>query len=386
MKDLLQGAPIRKAWTAETDEFRAIEELSRQLDSATAKSSILFISSHYDRSRLTEAIARFMGPHVVACTTAGELSPAGYVEHSISGISFHGDAFNVETIPIDDVQSLSVENSAFIGERVSQVRKKRERLGETAKCFSILLIDGLSGREEVVAGLLSKYLLEIPLVGGSAGDDLLFRRTYVYSGGRFLPNAAVLVLVTTTLPFEVFKAQHFRETDKKVVITASDPETRTVYEIDGERATESYAQALGLDVAGFGPQVFSRHPLMLRVGNDYYVRSIQKANPDGSLSFFCAIDDGLVLTLAEPENFVQTLERLFGNIRSRFESVDCSLIFECVLRRLEVLAMSEERKKKIVEIFRENSSIGFHTYGEQFGSLHINQTVTGVVFGKPRRD
>ena len=44
--------------------------------------------------------------------------------------------------------------------------------------------------------------------------------------------------------------------------------------------------------------VFATHPLVVRLGGAEYVRSIQKANPDGSLSFYCAIDEGLVLTLS----------------------------------------------------------------------------------------
>ena len=44
---------------------------------------------------------------------------------------------------------------------------------------------------------------------------------------------------------------------------------------------------------------------MVRLGGAEYVRSIQKANPDGSLSFYCAIDEGLVLTLSEGRDLLQ---------------------------------------------------------------------------------
>jgi hypothetical protein len=37
---------------------------------------------------------------------------------------------------------------------------------------------------------------------------------------------------------------------------------------------------------------FAAHPLMVRAGGDYHVRSVQSANPDGSLTFYCAIDEG----------------------------------------------------------------------------------------------
>ena len=46
---------------------------------------------------------------------------------------------------------------------------------------------------------------------------------------------------------------------------------------------------------------------LLRLGGKHYVRSIQKVNDDGSLSFFCAIDEGLVLRVASGENLVENL-------------------------------------------------------------------------------
>ena len=54
---------------------------------------------------------------------------------------------------------------------------------------------------------------------------------------------------------------------------------------------------------------------MVRVGGDYYVRSIQRMNEDGSLTFFCAIDEGVVLTLARREDIVDNLEAFFGRVR-----------------------------------------------------------------------
>jgi hypothetical protein len=59
-------------------------------------------------------------------------------------------------------------------------------------------------------------------VGGSAGDDLEFEQTAVYWDGEFIPDAAVFTLFETSLPFVSFKLQHFRPTEKKLVITAAD--------------------------------------------------------------------------------------------------------------------------------------------------------------------
>ena len=55
-----------------------------------------------------------------------------------------------------------------------------------------------------------------------------------------------------------------------------------------------------------GPFSFASYPLVVKVGGDYYCRSIRNMNPDGSLSFFCAIDEGLVFTVARPRDMVRS--------------------------------------------------------------------------------
>ncbi len=34
------------------------------------------------------------------------------------------------------------------------------------------------------------------------------------------------------------------------------------------------------------------------------------------------------------------------------------------------------------EIYRRFGVTGFHTYGEQYNAMHLNQTLTGIAFGK----
>lgn len=50
-----------------------------------------------------------------------------------------------------------------------------------------------------------------------------------------------------------------------------------------------------------------------------------------------------------------------------------------MLRNIEI----EQRAQKNVvsELFMRNGVIGFCTYGEQFNSMHVNQTFTGIAIG-----
>ncbi|MEK7689992.1 MAG: FIST N-terminal domain-containing protein [Bdellovibrionota bacterium] len=375
---------IKKSVTYQLDPEKACLELERDLDASNAQFTLLFASNSIPVEEFAHATGRVMGPRVVGCTTAGEISPRGVDQRCVSGISFHGPDFEIIPVEIPQLHDLSQDSLTELRDVVDHVRRHEKEMGEGAKSFAVLLVDGLSNREELLAGTIGNYLQNIPLIGGSSGDGLEFKETHLFSSGHAFSDGALLLFVTTRMPFEIFKTQHFIESDRKVVITGSKPAERIVYEIDGEPAAECYARHLGIAVKDFSPMVFSEHPVMLKLNKEYYVRSIQKVNDDNSLTFYCAIDDGLVLTLAKKNPLFGTTEAALSSVAARFDTVEASLFFECILRRLEIEAMPASEQEQVNKLYSSMGAIGFHTYGEQFGSLHVNQTLTGVLFGRRR--
>ena len=162
----------------------------------------------------------------------------------------------------------------------------------------------------------------------------------------------------------------------------ADPAKRIVHEINAEAAAEEYARIIGLNMNALTPLTFARFPVLVRVGGDYYVRSIQRANEDGSLTFFCAIDEGVVLTLARHEDILENLKQFFCQVRQEMGPPQLVVGFDCILRSLEV----EVRQVRHLtgRLLAANNVIGFSTYGEQFNAMHVNQTFTGVVIGEER--
>jgi hypothetical protein len=128
--------------------------------------------------------------------------------------------------------------------------------------------------------------------------------------------------------------------------------------------------------------MFATHPVVVRVGGQDYVRSIQKVNPDGSLSFFCAIDEGLVLSAATNIDAYETLNTVFDDIEKQIGPTQLVLGCECVLRLLEREQIQD--KGPMGTLLASRNVVGFNTYGEQYQGIHVNQTFTGVAFGMPR--
>ena len=128
-----------------------------------------------------------------------------------------------------------------------------------------------------------------------------------------------------------------------------------------------------------GPFSFASYPLVVRVGGDHYCRSIRNMNPDGSLTFFCAIDEGLVFTVATPQDMVKSTLKTLQSVDRSIGGIDTVLGFDCILRRLD--AENRQIRHQLNEIYSRFNVVGFHTYGEQFNAMHLNQTLTGIAFG-----
>nr|WP_249787156.1 MULTISPECIES: FIST N-terminal domain-containing protein [Bradyrhizobium] len=355
--------------------------MAAQLPSDGLALILVFVSPSYDPDRFIAEISRqFDDTQVCGCTTAGELAPDGWDENSVVALAFSRADFSAVVRPIFNLDSFRVEDGRRIGGELRHELLRAAPQVERGSPFGLVLIDGLCRREEAVMSAIYASLDDIPVVGGSAGDGLRFEKTFVFFDGKAHSNAALLILLNTSLPFRVFKCDNFEPQAQKMVVTEADIENRMVRELNAEPAAQEYSRVVGIMDAKLDPFSFASHPVLVRVGGAYYARSIQRVEPDGSLHFFCAIDEGMVLTAATSRSLVGAARETFADIRDQIGDVSLYIGFECLLRRLD--AEQHQLARDMSELYRQNRVVGFHTYGEQFGSMHVNQTFTGVAIGR----
>jgi hypothetical protein len=372
---------IRVAASALSSTRQAVDELKSALAGGDFQHIIVFFSVAHDAGDLNGMLQEaFLGVPVSGCTTAGEIGPKGMMQGGMLAIAFPKRGFKVHSELIPDIGRLGVERATQAARRLkSQLSHESDRaLKDNA--FALLLIDGLSNAEETIVAAINWALDDIQLVGGSAGDSLSFRRTQLLHGGTVAERAAILMMIESDFPFCVFKTQNFEPTPIKLVVTAADAENRIVYELNAEPAAREYAAAIGLQQDDLGPFSFASYPLVVKIGGDYFCRSIRNMNPDGSLSFFCAIDEGLVFTVARPQDMLHSTARMLEELDAKLGGIDIVVGFDCILRRLD--AETRQIRHQISELYREYSVAGFQTYGEQFNAMHLNQTLTGIAFGQ----
>ncbi|MFN3880060.1 MAG: nitric oxide-sensing protein NosP [Nitrincola lacisaponensis] len=372
--------PVMTAMSDSPDPEVAARQLAEALYHPELAGVMFFCSAEYALPELAAALNRaFAGVPLVGCTTAGEITPRGYDRGTLVGLGFHRRWFSLESALIAELEDFSLPQAQQqVDSLISRIRQ-REDQSTSGRFFAMTLLDGLSSQEELVLVALDSALGSIPHFGGSAGDDVQLAGTHVFSQGAFHTRAAVLTLVRTSLDFEVFTTHHMQSLATKLVVTQADPASRRVTELNAEPAAEVYARMLGLQPQQLNPKVFALHPLAVKLGQEYYVRSIQKVNEDLSLTFYCAVGNGMVLTAMQPQPILPDLERRFAEIEARIGAPMITLGCDCFLRRLETEHL--DSLDEASAFFRHHRVVGFNTYGEHFDGVHINQTFTGVVIG-----
>ena len=326
-----------------------------------------------------EFAGRFPTAQIVGCTTAGEHLSGSHLREGLVAAGLRSPSLRWATGLVEDIASADEATIQQVVHRMFDELGVDRAAIDPARYFCLAFIDGLAGKEESLAPLIADALEGIAVLGGSAGDDLAFRRTEVIRGAVARSGGLVLALCESQLPFTVFKHQHFHTTPTKLAITRADPHERRVFEIDGIPAAQAYARALGLARAALTADIASRHPLTFSYQHQLYVRSVRLINPDDSLSFYCAIEEGMVVDVCSRGDLLGALDADLQGVPR--QPAAFLLGANCVLRALETTAA--DRHEEVGAAFRRHARhmIGFDTYGEQLNGLHINHTLVALSLG-----
>lgn len=359
-------------------EAAAVREAIAEFKTEAICFVLFFMPDHLDPEIVSGEFARQMSSATVfGCSTAGQITAQGYEKDALLVMAFPRRHFRCSSTLIKPLKPLSIERTA------NQAKVLADRFPRTGnwKTVALVIADGMSKQEDLLVAALNAGLRDIPVFGGSAGNGLAFGETHVSHGGHAHRNAALVLLIETDLSFRGIGFNHFQPTGRQMVVTRAVPEERLVLELNGVPAAREYARYVNCPVEQLSPQVFAENPVLVRSGKSWHVRAIQQVEDRGGLWFLSAIDDGLVLTLGQGREILQTLDAGLEHFRERSLKPDFIVGFDCYLRRLEI-----EQKNlagDVSAILRENRVFGFNTYGEQHLGVHVNQTFVGVAFFPP---
>jgi len=348
-------------------------KLAAQLGDAAVV--VYFASPKHDPQELAATVARaFPSAVTFGCTSAGELVSGSMTKGAVVAMGFGADTVShTEVAVVEGIKgSTDGIGRAFEGWERRLGRKMLDL--DPERWIGLVLIDGLSGAEERVMDRIGD-LTNVIFIGGSAGDDVAFKQTFVAANGRAVSDAAVLAILECPDGFDIIKTQSFHATRQFLVPTKVDKAAREIIEFNGKPATTAYAEALSVKPADLAGQ-FMAHPLGLMVGGEPFVRSPQQVVGD-SVRFYCGVDEGMKLAVLDSTEIVEDTAAALKTALERNPDAKGLLNFNCILRTLELEAKGQT--DAYGRVFSGIPTAGFSTYGEEYIG-HINQTATMLLF------
>ncbi len=375
---------VHQGYSLEKDAAVAVADATRGWDTEKAPEILFaFVSTAQDVNVVASTLAaRFPATIVVGCTSTGEHAAGKHLAGSLVLAALSDTGIKWTVALAKDLNKFDAARAdAIAAELFAGLHVNTEEF-DPSEYFCLNLIDGLRMKEEGIVSLVAEALQGVRLVGGSAGDDLAFKETRVIAFGEAVTDAAVFILGHGKGAFQILKHQHFTTTASQLVVTKVDTAQRRVYEIDGLGALEAYAKSLGLAVDQVTSDVTFLHPVTFSCNGQIYVRSIQRVESDGSIVFYCAVEEGMVLEVGGHHNMVEELAKEFASAVSDRGPFEFFLGWNCILRALE--ADKTAQTAAVAELWSRvaSASIGFDTYGEQLDGVHINQTLVAIGFHK----
>ena len=406
-------------WKKDTQYMQSIQCLSSDVQDIRNKIRVRnvklilgFISDTNKIKHAGDALKRqFPHAEVILSTSAGELCNNKnnlYIEHSEKNfrdgnivLQFFSsemiDIVQIETVNLhcNDIKSGRVDFDLKI--RLNKIKSELEKINlkipgaTTENTFSYLLIDGSSASESfLMEAIYETEKFPFLFVGGSSGAlelnnrevSLNMSNTKLYYNGREYESSAIMAFIKlqSSYRYGVFKSHNYKPVNVSFNIMDASLETRTI------RSVHSNNQEIGLiDAVAQYFKVSSSEALKklanytfaIKIGNEYFIRSVATFNDDGTVTFFCDIAPGDTLYLMEKNDFVQQTAHDYEKY-SRNKNKPIGAIFnDCILRRFV-----NSNELSSLKIFNDIENIsGFSTFGEICG-VNINQTLLSIFFYK----
>ncbi len=339
-----------------------LTQCTDQLGGEQPQASILLAAIDFDHTLLLSRIQdAFPGMALIGGTTDGELSSVmGFQEDSITLMMFCSDTVEIRA---GLGRGLSKDSAVAAQQSIEDLGLDEAALADAKLCITIP--DGMeSGTEPALRHLQQLLPAGIPIVGGRAGDQFQFERTYQFFQGEVLQNGLPILVFCGDLKTSHGVASGWQPLSRKAVITKADGPV--VYEIDGQPATEFYKEYLG------GSPISGEYPLAIFEGQSdrFYLRSSNHWDLDeGSILFMGEMPEQarVQITYATCDHIVAATK---GSIEQALEHYPgeqpaAALFFSCAARRW-LLGHRTQEEYELGQQFIDDAipMFGFYTYGE----------------------
>ena len=377
---------------------KAGEEACKQALSQTSDKAdliVVFSTVAFDQKKMLDGV-RSVSKEIplVGCSTSGEITDQGSVLKHVAVMALSSDVIDF-TIGINEGTD---KDSQKTGEIVA--KKIKEKAKQDVSLF-MMFLDGLAENgAAAVRGVQEIFGKNFPIIGGSAGDDFLFQKTYQYYNDQVFTNSMVGVGLSGKFSFGIGVKHGWEPIGLPMKVTKA--KGGRLIEIDNRPALSIYEDYFGKKAEELIKEPIAKmaytYPLGMSVkaSSEFLLRDVVIANEKKEITCAAEIPEGSEIRLmlgdqdkaiaAAKEAAKMALSQINGDPKAVF-------VFNCIARRKLLGARAGEEIEAVQDILGKNIPlIGFYTYGEQSPlegklgkecqSVFHNETIVLLILGE----
>lgn len=211
----------------------------------------------------------------------------------------------------------------------------------------------------------------VPLVGGSAGDDSKFVKTYTFLNGEVTNDGCVVVAIVSNLITSTGIKQGYFPTNKIVLVTKA--KGKIVKELNNKPAAQVYSELTGVNIEELRknplPYIVAKPFGLADTQGNYWVKTALKVMDDDSLLFFAPIKESTALCLMESKEELilnASKEAIQESVqKASLKDLEALIIFSCGARTIYLGDKLIKEYELIKKTVGKTPFIGFYTYAEQ---------------------
>lgn len=360
-----------------SDPQEALKEVISQLDCQEQKPVLILFSSDNEPFWMysQELKKAFPEATVMGTSVCVNLSDKGFSHTGLSALAVYSGIEVVSGI-IFEVQRHPMTYLGHVMEAVNS-------LSSTENTVCVEFTTSFSNGEELVLDTFQEGFggNHIPLIGTSSGElGESYSSGIVSLDGVLYQNTCVFVLIHNLEgKIHLFRENIFKPTAILLEATDVDCEDRIVYEYNNRPAAEVVSEALKTDVMEH-PDILLSHPMGRILEKEIFITESGKVSKDGSISYFSRIYNHTKMAVLETDDLDKVWDETQKNVKDVISNPSFGICINCASRSryFEKISRMNEFIKKITE--NTNQFIGFSGYGEQFNTMHLNQSMVLAVF------
>ena len=336
---------------------------------------------------------------LIGCTDAGSITNSGPAHNAVGVMAISSDKLEFYTGLGEGIKDGAREAGRSVAKEVQKKAKN------PLKIF-LMFPDVLTGNgADIVRGVLDVLGEHFPVLGGAAGDDFLFEKTYQYKDEKVVSGAVAGVGISGNFVIGAGVRHGWMPMGTPMIVTKS--EGSVVYELDNKPALSIYEDYFGDKAEELKKEPLARlaitYPLGIKIPglDEYLIRDPITVDDNGAITCAAEIPAGseIRLMIGSKEKAVEAAEDAARKLMKDFKDEGATpkfvLMFNCIAREKLFGKMANDEIQAVMKIIGHDVPLlGFYTYGEQApinGEVHdlkkcnskfYNETVVILAVGE----